>query len=79
MKVEIIDGMGRVTVASATRVLVTADDGTPALAAVEWMPGAISCGHAGEGDEFALMLRNMGIDRTVVVERFTPDPGAVRI
>jgi hypothetical protein len=73
MKVEIVRGIGRapLVIEDASRVLVTQDDGTPIAVASEWMPGAVTCGTAADGD-FAQILRGLGVDRTVVVEGLKP-------
>lgn len=73
MKVEILDGLGRPSVLPASRVLVTFDDGTPAMLALEWMPGQITAGHLGEAS-FRAMLKNCGVDRTVVTDVYRPRP-----
>lgn len=70
MKVELLDGLTP-RVVHATRVLVTADDGTPLSLAVEVSPGVIALSHAGESD-FQRTLTNFGIDRTVVTEELRP-------
>ncbi len=71
MKIEVLNGLGEVVVMNATRVLVTMDDGTPAMVASEWMSGEISCSHAGEAG-FGAMLTALGVDRTVVVSKLRP-------
>ena len=75
MRVEILNGLGTLTVVEATRVLVTTDDGTPIALASVWMGGkgeeCIKCGHAGEPG-FAHLLAMLGIDRTVVTTVVTP-------
>lgn len=71
MRVEILNGLGEVTVLPATRVLIVMDDDTPVAVASEWMAGAATCGHAGEGAKFAKLLTALGIDRTTVTTRVT--------
>ncbi len=74
MRVEVMNGIGDVTVLPATRVLITLDDGTPVSVASVWIgSGDVTCSHAGQPD-FQRVLRNLGVDRTTVVEELKPIP-----
>ncbi len=73
MRVKFLNGLGEAYDLPATRVLVTYDDGTPALVASEVMSGVISCAHALD-PEFRPMLAALGVDRTVIVQTVRPKP-----
>lgn len=76
MQIEILDGVGKPLVIKASRILISADNGTPQCIAVQQQPGAnevITCVHAGEKN-FRLMLQQLGIDRTVIVRKIDPPP-----
>lgn len=62
-----VDGLNPV-VLNATRVVVQTDDGTPVLAAVTHPNGEIQCNHVDDGPAFPKLLRDCGIERTVIVE-----------
>lgn len=73
MRVQVLDGLGRAYDLAATRVLVTSDDGTPAMVAVELAVGMISCAHMLDAN-FHRTLAGLGVDRTVFVEAVRPKP-----
>lgn len=73
MRIEILDGLGRPLVLSCTRVLITGDDGTPASFSVQTDANTIKTAHAGEpGGKLNQLLKNCGVDRTVVTEFLQP-------
>lgn len=56
----------------ASRVVIYAQDGvTPLVVAVEWRPGEFFVSKAGDAD-FVQTLKNLGIDRSVVVDTLQP-------
>lgn len=73
MRVEILDGLNRPLAVPASRVLVTADDGTP-VALVAEHGGSITVSHAGRPG-FARALATWGVDRTVLVTEVRDRPG----
>ena len=75
MRVQLLNNLGQVYDVPATRVLVTMDDGTPAMVATEILSGAITCAHARDRD-FLILLQALGIDRTVIVSSLKPKPAA---
>lgn len=54
---------------TANMVVIEKEDGTPIGIACDDGAGFIHISHAGEGDVFTTMLRNLGVDKLVVVER----------
>lgn len=61
-------------IVQASRVVIYAQDGvTPLVVAVEWRPGDFFVSKAGDPD-FVQTLKNLGIDRSVVVDMLHPAP-----
>ena len=50
-------------------ILIEQDDGTPIGVACSDGAGFIHMTHAGEGEQFLTMLRNLGVDKLVVIDR----------
>ena len=74
MILEILDGLGKPLVVSATRVVVKSINGTPLAAVVEWQGGDggthVTATHAKDRN-FNQILANLGLDR-VQVDTVTP-------
>lgn len=68
MRVQVLNGVGRVAELEATRVLILQDDGTIVCVAAELIAGAIQCAHALD-PEFRGVLTALGINRTTQVIR----------
>ena len=74
LHVEATQNLQPLPVLRASRVVIYAQDGvTPLVVAVEWRPGEFFVSKAGDAD-FVQTLRNLGIDRSVVVEQVQPSP-----
>jgi hypothetical protein len=66
--VEILDGLGKPVVLSASRVVIRTDQGTPITLAIEWQRGAQShiTAATAKDPDFNQVLENLGIDRVEV-------------
>lgn len=68
MILELHNQLGEPLRLSASRLLVTNEDGTPLLFVLQVEPGHVRISHAGEPN-FQRCLQEHGIDRTVIVSR----------
>ena len=71
MILQLHDKLQKPLVLRATRLLVTFEDGTPCALIQEVVPGHVRVFRPGDPD-FNERLRQAGVERTVIVDKFKP-------
>jgi len=74
MRIELHNRLGQPQVIEATRVVVYDKFDNPVALSLEISDGVILSEHAGNSRNFNEILRNLGVSRTVIVQRQSQVP-----
>lgn len=72
MKIKVLQAVGKdvAILQDVVQLIVEDEDGNPVTVISELQPGVIEVATADEGAEFQRILQGLGIDKTVVCQKF---------